>query len=290
MPAAVVLALLALAPAVFAQAGAQTAAQAPSAARTIKVARAVVSQSEDGPGIENGLSFLPGDLAFFSFQVENYRIGPTGKVQLTGHIEAFDSKGTPIVPRDEEAIGTSLSEEDKDWKPKLRSQIQIPSIAPPGNYRIRFDVTDQQSRQTASGELAFAVGGKGVEPAGALTIRNLGFYRTQDDETALRTVAYRAGDILWVRFDATGYKYGEQNSIDVAYDVAVFAPDGKQLFAQENAAVEKSQAFYPQPWVPGAFNLSLQSTMRAGTYMLVITAHDAVGNQTAETKAEFRVE
>jgi hypothetical protein len=96
--------------------------------------------------------------------------------------------------------------------------------------------------------------------------------------------------MLWVRFDITGYKYGEQNSMDVAYDVAVQSPDGKQLFAQENAAVEKSQAFYPQPWVPGAFNLSLQSTMRAGTYTLVITAHDATGNQTATAKAEFRVE
>jgi hypothetical protein len=288
MPAAVALALLTLAPAIFAQTSARTP---PSpAARTIKLVRPVVSQSEDGPAIENGLSFLPGDIAFFSFQVENYRIGTTGKVQLTGHVEASDSKGTLIVPRDEEVIGTSVSEEDKDWKPKIRLQIQIPSIAPPGNYRIKFDVTDQQTRQTASGELTFPVGGKGVEPAGALTIRNLGFYRTQDDENALRTVAYRAGDILWVRFDVTGYKYGEQNSIDVTYDVAVLAPDGKQLFAQEDAAVEKSQAFYPQPWVPGAFNLSLQSTMRAGAYTLVITAHDAVGKQTAETKAEFRVE
>jgi|SRR5579863_9883028 len=280
MLAVAVIALLALAPVLQAQA----------AGRILKVARAVISQSEDGPAIENGLSFQPGDLAFFSFQVENYMTGPTGKVQLAGHIEVFDPKGVLIVPRDEEAVGTSVSEEDKDWKPKLRLQIQIPSIAQPGNYRIKFDVTDQQTHQTASGELPFPVSGKGVEPAGALTIRNLGFYRSQDDETALKTVAYRAGDMLWVRFDAIGYKHGEQNSIDVAYDVAVLAPDGKQLFAQEDAAVEKSQAFYPQPWVPGAFNLSLQSTMRAGTYTLVITAHDAVGNQTAAARGEFRVE
>jgi hypothetical protein len=275
-----VIAVLALAPAL----------QVRIAAQTLKISRAVLSQSEDGPAVANGVPFEPGDVAFFSFQVENYKVGSTGKIQLIGHSEVFDPKGTRIVPRDEEAIGTSVSDEDKNWKPKLRLQIQIPSIAPPGDYRIKFDVTDQQARQSASGELTFPVGGKGVEPAGTLTIRNLGFYRTQDDENALRTVAYRAGDMLWVRFDATGYKFGEQNSIDVAYDVAVLAPDGKQLFAQENAAVERSQAFYPQPWVPGAFNLSLQSTMRAGTYALVITAHDGVGNQTASAKADFRVE
>src|SRR5579863_101003 len=280
MRAAVVIALAAFAPALMAQ----------SAAQTIKVTRAAISQSEDGPTIENGSAFQAGDVAFFSFQVENYKTGPTGKVQLTGHIQAFDLKGTPIVARDEEVIGTTISQEDTDWKPKLRLPIQIPSIAPPGNYSVKFEVTDQQTHQIASGELAFPVGGKGVEPASALTIRNLGFYRSQEDEAALKIVAYRAGDMLWVRFDVIGYKYGEQNSIDVSYDVAVLGPDGKQLFAQEDAAVEKSQAFYPQPWVPGGFNLGLQSTMRAATYTLVITAHDAVGKQTAEVKGEFRVE
>ena len=259
-------------------------------AQTLKATRPVVSQSDDGSPLENGLTFQPGDLAFFSFLIENYKVGATGKVQLTGHIQAFDAKGTAIVPVDEEVIGTSVNEEDKEWKPKLRSQIQVPSIAPPGNYKIKYEVTDQQTHQTASGELAFPVGGKGVEPAGELTIRNAGFYRTQEDEAALRTVAYRAGDMLWMRFDVTGYKYGEQNSIDVTYDVAVLAPGGKQLFTQENAAVEKSQAFYPQPWVPAAFNLSLQSNMTRGTYTMAITAHDGVGKQTAVLKADFRVE
>lgn len=280
MLAAVIITLLAFVPFLNAQ----------TAAQPLKATRAVISQSDDGPPLEGGLSFQPGDLAFFSFLVENYKVGPTGKVELTGHIQAFDPNGVPIVPRDEEVIGTALSDEDKEWKPKLRLQIQLPSIAPPGKYRIKYDVTDQQTHQTAAGELVFPVAGEGVQPATALTIRNEGFYRTQDDATPLKTVAYRAGDMLWVRFDVTGYKYGEQNAIDVTYDVAVNAPDGKQLFAQEDAAVEKSQAFYPQPWVPGGFNLSLQSTMRAGTYTLILTAHDGIGSQTAVIKADFRVE
>ena len=276
MRVAVSIALIALSPALYAQ--------------TLKIARPVISQSEDGTPIENGLAFQPGDVAYFSFQAENYKTGPTGKIQLTGHISASDPKGILIVPRDEEVIGTSVSEEDKNWKPKLRLQIQIPSIAPPGDYKIKFDVTDQQTHQSASGELPFLVAGQSVAPSDTLVIRNFGFYRTQEEESPLKVVAYRAGDILWVRFDATGYKYGEQNSIDVTYDVAVLSPDGKRLFFQEDAAVEKSQAFYPQPWVPGGFNLTLQSTMRPGSYTLVITAHDGIGKQMAEARAEFKVE
>ena len=262
----------------------------PLGAQSLKVSRPVVSRSEDGPALENGAAFQPGDMVFFSFQVENYRMGLTGKVQLAGHIEVFDVNGTPIMPRDEESIGTTLSQEDKDWKPKMPSWIQIPSIAAPGNYTIRFEAVDQQSHQTASGEVAFPVGGKGVERSQTLVIRNLGFYRSQEDETPLKVAAYRPGDMLWVRFDLTGYKYGEQNSIDTGYDVEVLSPEGKQLFAEEDAAVEKSQSFYPQPWVPAEFNLELQSNMTKGTYTLVITAHDAVGNQMAVQRAEFKVE
>jgi hypothetical protein len=268
-----------------------TIASALHAQTVLKAVQPRVSQSEDGPSLESGQAFLSGEQVFFSFQAENYKTGTTGKVQLTGHIGAFDPKGTPIAPLDEVVIGTTLSQEDKDWKPKLRSQLQLPSIAPPGTYRIKFDVTDLQTNQKASGEMTFPVHGRSVEPSAELTIRGLGFYRTQEEETPLRVAAYRPGDIMWVRFDVTGFKHGEQNSIDVSYDVAVLKRDGSTLFSQEAAAVEKSQAFYPQPWVPGEFNLSLQTTMSAGTYTLMITAHDGIeAGQTATAKAEFRVE
>ncbi len=259
-------------------------------AQTLKLVHPVVSESEDGPAIEPGASFQPGETVYFSFQIENYKAGTTGRVQLTGHIQAFDPKGTAISAPDEEVIGTSLSEEDKEWKPKLRSQIQIPSIAPPGSYRIHFDVTDQQTHQMASEYATFPVSGKGVDPAAELSLRALGFYRTREEDMPLRNPVYRAGDIVWVRFDIVGYKYGEQNAVDVSYDVAVTASDGRQLFSQEDAAVEKSQAFYPQPWVPGEFNLTLQSTMRSGVYTLTLTAHDGFGNQTTSVKADFTVQ
>jgi hypothetical protein len=288
MRSAALLASLAIAPALLAQSSPKST-PAPGT-KPLQTVRPVISQSEDGLPLQSGADFQPGDIAFFSFLVENYRVGPTGKVDLVGHMQAFDPKGVAIVPADEQMIGTSVGDEDKNWKPKLRLQVQLPSIAQPGTYRIKYDVTDRQTRQSAASELAFAVGGRGVEPAGVLTIRNLAFYRTQDEDSPLKVVAYRPGDTLWVRFDAIGYKYGEQNSIDVAYDVAVLSAEGKQLYSQEDAAVERSQAYYPQPWVPGAFNLSLQPTMRAGTYTLVLTARDGVGKQNATVKAEFRVE
>ncbi len=270
--------------------GACTANAAGQASRAgLRIVGATVSQIEDGQPLGTG-TLAPGETAFFSFELENYKVGPNGEVRLTGHVQAFDPHGTPINAPDEIVIGTTISEEDKNWKPKMRSQVQIPPIAPGGTYSIRYDVTDGQTKAKASGEAKFNVSGPNIAPSAELTIRNLGFYRGQDEETPLKLAAYRAGDMVWVKFDVVGYKYGEQNAIDVSYDVAVSASDGRQLFGQENAAVEKSQAFYPQPWVPGIFSLTLKSATQPGQYTLTITAHDGVGHQTATAKAPFKVE
>jgi hypothetical protein len=263
---------------------------APATAQTLKIVRPVVSASEDGPPLETIQSFQPGDGVFFSFQVEGYKISPLRKVQLTAHIQAFDARNTPIMPVDEEVIGTSLSAEDKDWKPKIRSQIILPSIAPPGPWLIKYDVTDEQTHQTVSGETHFSVHGDSADPSPVLVIRSFGFYRSQGDPTPLNLAAYQPGDMIWVRFYIAGYKYGEQNAIDVTYDVDVEGPGGRQLFLQEDAAEEKSQAFYPQPWVPAEFNLTLQNNTDPGTYLMTITVHDRTGNQTASTHGNFRVE
>jgi len=259
-------------------------------AQTLKFVRPVVSASEDGPPLETGSSFQPGDAVFFSFQADGYKVSSLGKVQLTAHIQAFDSRNIPIAPVDEEVIGTTLSAEDKDWKPKIRSQLILPSIAPPGPWLIQYEITDEQTHQTLKGETRFSVRGDSADLSPELVIRNFGFFRSQGDPTPLHLAAYQPGDMIWVRFDITGYKYGEQNAVDVSYDVTINGPGGRQLFLQEDAAEEKSQAFYPQPWVPAEFNLTLQNNTDPGTYLLTITAHDQVGNRVATVRGDFRVE
>jgi hypothetical protein len=259
-------------------------------AQTLKLVRPVVSQLEDGAPFTGGQKPVPGETVHFSFFVEGYKVD-AGKVRLTGHAQLFDPRGTAATAREELAIGTSLNEEDKEWKPKIRVEFPLPSIAPGGAWHIRYDAEDLQSGQKQSGETTFAVEGHAGDVPPALTIRGLGFYRGQSDETPLTTVAYRPGDIVWVRFEIAGYKYAEQNAIDVAYDVAVSNSEGRILFEQADAANEKSQAFYPQPWVPGEFNLSLQSTMSRGTYTLTVTARDGMGaGQTTKTTAQFHVQ
>jgi methionine-rich copper-binding protein CopC len=271
--------MLAAALCIFGQTGTST---------TLTAGRAVAAQFEDGPPL-GSMQLVPGEVVYFSFFADGFRKSATGRVELTGHVQVFDPSGIAIAPKEEIPILTNLSEEDKNWKPKLRAAISIPPIAPPGSYKVKYDVTDEQSHQTASGESSFSVEAKYVAPSASLAIRELNFYRNQEDTTALITPSYRAGDIVWVKFYITGYKYGEQNSIDASYDVELLSPDGTSIMKKEDAAMEKSMAFYPQPYIPGIFNLSLKPTMSHNVYTLVITAHDAMGKQTATATSKFQV-
>jgi hypothetical protein len=256
---------------------------------TLTVGRPVAAQFEDGPPL-GALRLVPGEVVYFSFFADGFRkSADTRRVELTGHVQVFDPAGIAVAPTEEILIVTDLSAEDKDWKPKLRAAISLPPIAPPGVYKVKYEVTDEQSKQTASGESTFGVEAKFVAPSGILAVRELNFYRNQDDSTALITPSYRAGDIVWVKFYITGYKYGEQNSIDASYDVELLGPDGASVMKKEDAAMEKSMAFYPQPYISGIFNLSLKSTMSHNVYTLVITAHDNMGKQTATATSKFQV-
>ncbi len=256
----------------------------------LQIVNIVISDSEDGPPLPPSQKLVPGETAFVRFDVAGFKTSDEGRVQLTGRVQVSDSRRSPIAPRDEIVIGTSLRDEDKNWKPRMRSQVQIPPIAPPGAYRVRCEVTDEQTHSIIAADGAFTVSGIDVPVSNTLVIRHLAFYRTADEEAPLKIPAYRPGDAVWVRFEITGYKYGEQNAIDVAYDVSASNAQGKQLFAQENAANEKSQAFYPQPWVPGSFSLTLQPNTTPGMYSVTIASRDAVGNQTATERAQFKVE
>jgi hypothetical protein len=237
-----------------------------------------------------GSQFQPGETVFFSFQISGYGESPVKQVRLSYKIEAFDPHGVPIVAPVESIFDATLHDEDKRWMPKLRAPVAIPSVAPPGTYKIVTRVTDDISHLTATAETTFEVAGHDLPASPELTIRNLTFHRTDEDSHPLPVAAYRPGDTVFARFDIAGFRYATGNTINVFYDVAVLNPAAKQIYAQEHAAEDRSFSFYPKPYVPGQMSLSLQKNMRPGEYTVVLTAHDEVGHQRAELRHAFVVE
>jgi hypothetical protein len=260
------------------------------AATPLAVVRPTVSDRDGGAAVPGSFVHDPGETMFFSFQVDGFTASSGDRVHLSYKLDAFDPHGVRIMEPAAAEIEETLAAEDKNWKPTVRQEIVIPPLADSGTYKIVISVNDVVGKTAATKEVPFEVRGRRVDPSDTLVIRNIRFYRGEEDREALSKAAYRPGDAVWARFDIIGFKYGEVNSIDVGYDVAVLSSTGKVIYTQPQAGADRSQSFYPKRYVPAIFSLATKHDTRPGEYTLSITAHDGVGNQTFEARHTFTIE
>jgi hypothetical protein len=259
--------------------------------------RLALHQFEDGPVLAPTYEFVPGETAWFSCRIAGFQSEKKGddrSVKLSWQMRVLDPAGLPVEKPRAGRIEENLLPEDKTWQPKFLASFEIPTFAPGGVYRIPVTVKDELAGTEVSRELEFHVHGPAIEPAEKLVIRGFHFLQTEDDTTAFRPAVYHSGGMLWARFDIAGYKFGDNNRFSVNYGLAILgaAEDGaqpKQLFAQPEAASESKESFYPQRIVPGALSLSLDPNVPVGSYVLVVTVHDKLGEQNAEFREGFQI-
>lgn len=261
--------------------------------KQIAIERVGLHQFEDGPELSSSYEFLPGETVYVSCRLTGYHLEKKGdlqQVRLAWKIRVLDPAGVPIEKEKSGRIEDRVLPQDKNWMPKLVSSFVVPSFAPSGTYRIPVEVKDEVASAEATQELTFHVRGHNVEPSQTLVARNFQLFRGEDDQVALRPPLYHPGDMLWARFDITGYKFGENNRFSVDYGLAVLNAQGAQVFSQPGAASDSKESFYPQRYVPGVLSLSLDRNVSKGTYTLVVTIRDLAGKQTCDASQRFDVE
>lgn len=263
---------------------------APLCAAPLTVVRPMISDSEGGAVLPPTFQHIPGETLFFSCRVSGYQKNADEKVHLKYSVEALDPKGVPIVEPFQQDIVDEVTPEDKDWMPKIQTEIMLPPLAGSGMYKVLVKVEDLIAKTNTESSLAFQVQGRDVAGSDTLIVRNFHFYGSEEDSRPLQKAAYRPGEGVWARFDITGYKYGPKNTIDVSYVISVIAESGKVLWTQPQPAVEQTESFYPKRFVPASMGITLQKNINPGTYTIVVQVKDAVGDQTYETKQSFTVE
>jgi hypothetical protein len=264
------------------------------AASKLSFERLALHQYEDGPLLPVSHDFLPGETVWFSARVAGFEsqvVGDNRNVKLSWQVGIVDPDGVAVEALKTGRLDDSLRTQDKDWVPKFVVSFLLPSFIPGGNYKILVTVKDELAGSDISGELAFHVRAESIEPSTSFVIRKFRFLRNETDAEALRPpVVYRPGSTLWARFEMAGYKFEANHKFSVDYGLAVLNADGKELFAQPEAAAESKESFYPQLRVPGALSLHLDPNVPPATYTLVVTVRDKIGGQTAEQRETFRVQ
>lgn len=263
-----------------------TADKAPA----LEIVRPAISEMEGGTPDPPGYEHVPGQILFFTCRIAGYSKTAEEKVHLAYSVQPFDSKDVPLAEIYKNEITTDVTPKDKEWMPKIETEVAIPPLVASGTYKIVVKAEDVFAKTTAELAVPFQVRGRAVAPSDTLVIRNFRFLRREDDTQGIEKPVYHPGDVVWGKFDITGFQYGPKNKVDVSYVVSVLGAGGKVLWKQPEPAVEQSESFYPKRYVPADMGINLQSGVRPGEYTIAVEVRDATGNQTCEGKYTFTVE
>jgi hypothetical protein len=259
-------------------------------AAPLEIVRPLLSNSDGGAVNPADFTYGPGETIFFSCRVRNYQKTSEEKIHLTWSIRTLDPKGVPLVEPVKNEVVEEVGPQDKDWMPRIATEIAVPPLIGSGTYQILVAVDDLVAKSHAEMKATFEVRSRSVKPSDLLIVENLQFFRAEDDTQPLEKAAYRPGDAVWTRFDITGFRYGPGNKIDVNYVVSILDASGKVLWTQPEPTTAQSASFYPKLWVPASMSVTTQKNTSPGQYGIAIQVKDAIGNQTYETKAPFSIE
>ncbi len=260
------------------------------AATPFSIVRTIISDTDGGAALPAGFEHIPGETMFFSCRIAGYQKTPEEKIQLAYTVAAFDPDGVPIMEPFHNDITEEVTPQDKEWMPKIQTEIPLPPLAGSGMYKIVVHAEDLIAKAKTEISVPFEVRGHRVDASDTLTVRNFRFFRSEDDTEPIEKPVYRPGDAVWAQFDITGFRYGPKNKIDVSYVTSVLRSSGEVLWKQPEAAGEQTESFYPKRYVPASMGITLQKDILPGDYTIAVEVKDAVGSQTYETKATFTVQ
>lgn len=246
-------------------------------------------RQEDGPAIAADHQYYAGELLYLSFRIAGFKT-VKDSVELRWQLVAVDPEGLLLAPPASGAIHEEISFNDKDWLPKVAYTLPLPAQLPPGVYKVKIQVADENAKSAADGVVEFRVGGRPLPRPERFSVLQLGFFRQETDRQAMDEPVYHPGDTLLARFQMAGFRLGEKNRFDVGYGLSILSPSGKVLYSQEDAAADSGAPFYPRRLLNGALTLNLAAGVEPATYTLVVKAKDRVGEVEAEARAAFRVE
>ncbi|MGC4055984.1 MAG: hypothetical protein QM757_44825 [Paludibaculum sp.] len=245
-------------------------------------------KQEEGAAIPDTYKYTAGELLYFSFRIGGFTV-QKDKVDLRWQLVAVDPEGLLLMAPLNGAVQEELSDNDKNWLPKVVQTLPLPAQLPPGAYKLKLHLADELAKTSVDTETGFNVSGRPFPVVQGLSILNLRFLRNPTDRQAMENVIYHAGETLIARFELAGFKLGEKNKFEVDYSLSVLNTAGKVLFTQPQAASESNSPYYPQRLLNGELTLNLNAGVLAAEYTLLVKVKDHVAGVETESSAKFTV-
>ncbi|WP_321474288.1 hypothetical protein [uncultured Paludibaculum sp.] len=246
-------------------------------------------RQEEGAPIAPTYQYTAGELLYLSFRISGFT-AVKDKVDLRWQLVAVDPEGVLLMAPLNGSVTEELTDNDKNWLPKVTQTLPLPAQLPPGTYQLKLHIADELAKTSTDHEIGFRVSGRPLPAVKGLTILNLHFLRTPTDRQPMEPAIYHPGETLIARFELAGFQLGEKNKFEVDYGLSVLNAAGKVLFTQPNAASETNAPFYPQRLLNGELTLNLNAGVLAAEYQLLVKVRDHVANTETEAGAKFTVQ
>jgi len=262
------------------------------AAPALEITQIAVSDSDEGVPLPPDYAFSAGEILFFSCHIAGFKRSADDLIHLKYSIAAFDPQDTPLVAPVSDSIDLEVTPQDneKNWTPKIHTEVELPPLLDSGVYRIVVKASDVLGETSVEKTVSFQVRGRVAAPSKTLAIQNFHFVRGENDDQPLVQPVYRPGDTVWARFDLTGYRFGPGNRLDVSYTTTATSATGKVLWKQPEPAEEKSESFYPKRYLPAEVGITLDRDVAPGEYSIAVEVQDPIGHQAYQTSQSFTVE
>lgn len=249
-----------------------------------------VSDFEGGISVPSSHTFSAREKVFLNVRIVGLpRPEPPVVQELAFRVEALDPTGRLLAPAHDGKLAIDWEGKDPEWNPFFRSQLEIPPTPLDGDHKFRVTLRTAEAPELA-GETIFHVKAPYGPPPAGLALQDFQFFRSERETQPLSPVVFRGGEAIWCRFVLAGFKTGPGNVYDVRTGLSLLNSAGRVLFSEPKAAADSKTSFYPRTHVQGVFSVRLESSVRPGTYKLLVTTTDAIGKQQIKTEHTFEVQ
>ena len=230
-----------------------------------------------GP-VRGSAKYLPGDVIFLNFEVQNMTFNAEGKAFYAIGLEMLDGKGTSLMQQKPHSA-TALNYLGGGVLPSA-ANMQVPLEAAPGVYVLRVTVIDNASKKNAVKEQKIEVLPR------AFGLINVG---TSADPAA--TIAWSpvgvVGDSIFLNFSAVGFARDQQTKQpNLKVTMRVLDDKGQPASGVKMQGEAKSDVPESMAVVPMQFGITLN---REGRFTFELTATDVLSGKTATVSYPVRV-
>lgn len=214
--------------------------------------------------------FLPGDIFFLTFDIENVKVNDNGEVLYSMGMEVRDSNGKQVFaqkPQDKKAVNTLGGTRLPAFAHVFCGSDQLP-----GEYTVRVAVTDRVSKQEKTIERKFEV----LKPDFGLV--QVGLSIDSDMQMPAPAVGV-AGQFVYVNFAAVGFERDKaKKQPNVAAEMRVLDDSGQPVLSNPFKG-EAAGNVGNDKLVPMQFLLALN---RTGKFQVELKATDRISKKTAK--------